>query len=90
MTYWRLDSIKTLISRYLDIGGEMTTMKEGCLGYGTTLLHAPKEAKLKTIVIQEHYINPWSSGNTVRLYNKMPKKYEKWLEKVLNSFEDEL
>jgi len=87
--YWSIESIEKLISRYLDKGGEITTLEEGSLGYGTTLLHAPEEAKLKTIVIQEHFIGPWSSGNTVIKYNKMPKKYEKWLEKVLNSFEDE-
>jgi hypothetical protein len=32
---------------------------------------------LKACVIQERYLNPWSSGHSVRFYNELPKKYAK-------------
>lgn len=50
------------------------TIVEETLGYGTVVVHDP-ENKLKTAIIQERYINQWSSGHTLRLYNKCPKKY---------------
>ena len=79
-TFYTTESINNLINRYVEKGGEVTELIPGCLGFGLTLLHAPEEAKLKTIVIEEKFLNEWSSGNTVRKYNQMPKKYEKMLD----------
>lgn len=70
-------AVENLMNRYKDKGGEITEIEEGCLGYGFIILYGPG---LKTAVIKEVYINEWSSAHTVRLYNKMPKKYEKMLE----------
>lgn len=72
MTLYTLSSIDKLINRYLEKGGAMVTVVEGSLGYGTTLLHGDG---LKTAVIQERYLNAWSSGHSVRLYNQTPAKY---------------
>ena len=70
---YSLKSVERLIDRYLDIeGGEIKTIEEGVLGYGVTVCTAPNK---KTSVIKEIYINGWSSGHTIRKYNKTPKKY---------------
>lgn len=51
---------------------DIITLQEGTLGYGTMVL---KCDGFKTAIIQERYLNCWSSGHTIRLYNKTPKKY---------------
>lgn len=74
MTMYSLDACEQLIDRYANkYGGEVLTLREGVLGLGTVLLTA--EGK-KTVIIQERYLNAWSSGHTIRRYNKIPKKYE--------------
>jgi hypothetical protein len=78
---YTLTACQDLIDRYVNqFGGECTELEEGVLGLGTMILHNA-EGK-KTIVIKEVYLNPWSSGHTIRMYNKMPKKFEKMLDKV--------
>lgn len=69
-------AVQQLINHYLDKGGEVREIQEGSLGYGETVLFGEG---LKTAVIKERYINQWSSGHTIRLYNKMPKKYEQYI-----------
>ena len=73
MKLYRLKEIDKLIEHYEQNGGECTEIKEGVLGYGVTVLTAEG---LKTAVISERYLNECSSGHSVRLYNKTPKKYE--------------
>jgi hypothetical protein len=73
MKIYSLEAIEKLISHYTKNGGSIETIKEGTLGYGTTVL---KCEKLKFAVIKEVYLNEWSSGHTVRLYNKLPQKYQ--------------
>lgn len=51
---------------------DVITLQEGSLGYGNMVLMCDG---FKTAVIQEHYLNCWSSAHTIRLYNKTPKKY---------------
>lgn len=81
MKNYTLDACNRLIDRYVnELGGEMTVLHEGCLGLGEIVLHRA-EGK-KTIVIKEYYINANSSGHKVRMYNRMPKKYERAIEKV--------
>ena len=74
MKLYSLSAIETLINKYLKEGGEFETVKEGSLGYGLAIL---KGEGLKACVIQERYLNPWSSGHSVRFYNELPKKYAK-------------
>lgn len=75
MNYYKLESCENLIDRYVNqYGGSVSILEEGVLGLGKVLLHdAPGK---KAIVIEERYLNPWSSGHTIRKYNKLPKKYE--------------
>ena len=82
MKHYTLTACENLIDRYVnENGGQATTLEEGVLGLGTILLHSA-EGK-KTIVIREVYETAWSSTHTIRLYNKMPKKYAKALENIL-------
>lgn len=75
---YTLSACEDLMSRYCERGGEAVTLQEGTLGLGLVVCHGEG---LKTAVIREFYINPWSSGHTIRMYNKMPQKYARMLEK---------
>lgn len=59
---------------YIEKGGQCTTIEEGVLGFGTIVLHSAPN--LKSIVIREYYLNPWSSGHTIKSYKVLPKKYQ--------------
>lgn len=85
-TYYDIESIEKLIAAYYERGGEVIEVIPGSLGYGTTICYGEG---LKTAIIQEHYINCWSSGNTIHFYNKMPKKYAEMLEKYYEQQEQE-
>ena len=76
MTTYSLNACENLIQRYVERGGEIITLKEGCLGLGLMLLCGHN---LKTTIINEVYLNAWNCGHTIRKYNKMPNKYEKML-----------
>jgi len=81
MKTYNLSSCETLISKYVNIyGGTATILSEGVLGLGTVLLHSA--AGKKTIVIKEFFINSWTSGHSVRMYNKTPKKYKQIIDKL--------
>jgi len=71
------EAVEKLIQRYVDKGGEVTVIEEGCLGHGLYILHGEG---LKTAVIKEVYLNPWSSVQSIRMYKKCPKKYAKMIE----------
>ena len=78
MKNYSLEACEKLIDKYVnEFGGQMFTYKEGSLGLGTVVL-AYAEGK-KTIIIKEFYINAWNSGHSIRMYNKIPKKYEKFI-----------
>ena len=74
-------AIDDLISRYIEKDGEILEIEPESLGYGKLLLY-PNGANLKTIIVTEIALNCWSSTHKVRMYNKMPKKYEKILEEI--------
>jgi hypothetical protein len=84
-TLYTLDSVKNLIDKYVQIGGDVLEVVEGSLGYGTTICTA--EGK-KSAVIQEVFLNSWSSGHTITMYNKLPKKYETLIEQFYDKVED--
>jgi len=66
-----------LIERYSDIEGSIVyQIDEGSLGIGDWICTAPGK---KTCIIKEVFINEWSSGQSIKFYNKTPKKYEKML-----------
>lgn len=81
MKNYSLKSCQSLIDKYVnDYKGEATTLSEGCLGLGTILLHSA--IGKKSILITEYFITSWTSGHKVRMYNKLPKKYESALELI--------
>jgi hypothetical protein len=69
-------AIDNLISWYELQGGDMTQITEGSLGHGLLILRADG---FKSVVVQEVYINEWSSGHKVTRYNVLPKKYQEML-----------
>jgi hypothetical protein len=73
MKNYSLKTVEKLINQYLDKGGEIIQIEEGCLGYGKMLLSA---SGYKYAVVQERFVNSWVSTHTIRFYNKLPKKFE--------------
>jgi hypothetical protein len=67
-----LSQVVSLIAQYIERDGELHQIEEGCLGYGFLICTAENS---KTAIIQEYFINEWSSGHKVTMYNKIPKKY---------------
>lgn len=82
---YSLEACEKLMEEYYQRGGECVTLEEGSLGLGLVLCYGEN---LKTTIIKEVYLNEWSSGHTIRMYNKMPKKYEKMLEDFWNREEE--
>jgi hypothetical protein len=81
MKHYNLKQLNSLIDKYInEYQGELITLEEGVLGYGTIVLCNGVNAK--TFVINEHYISPWCSDHVVRAYKKMPKKIEKMIESL--------
>jgi len=77
MQLYSLSACENLINKYVERGGEVYTIEEGCLGLGLMILTGQD---LKTTIIQEVYLNEWSSGHKVRMYNKCPKKYQEMID----------
>lgn len=79
MNTFSLKYVQDIIDRYVnEYEGEVLQIEEGGVGLGVLLLHSGVGAK--TILITEVYLNCWSSTHKVRMYNKIPKKYEKLIE----------
>lgn len=79
MTYYDIEVCEELMRKYAEKDGNILTLEEGCLGLGTVICYG---VGLRTTIIRERYLNQWSSAHTIRMYNRMPMKYEKWIEKV--------
>lgn len=78
MKTYTLQACENYINKYVnEYGGELTIIEEGCLGLGNLILHSAKGKK--SIVIKEVFVNTWVSTHTVKMYNKLPKKYAKLL-----------
>lgn len=77
MTVYSYECAREIMQKYLDKGGDFIVFDEGCLAQGLTVCFGEG---LKTTVINEVYLNEWSSGQSIRMYNKMPKKYEKMID----------
>ena len=71
---YNYQQIDKLIERYSNIeNSETIQLSEGVLGSGNCILTAPGK---KTAIIKEVYVNAWQSTHTVKMYNKIPKKYQ--------------
>ncbi len=67
-----------IADRFIDGGGKVTIIEKGCmLTYGLAICQ--KEG-FKSAVIKEEYLDPWSSAYSIKLYKKLPKKYQKLLD----------
>lgn len=73
------NAVSNLIDRYTEAGGEVITISEGVLGYGTMILQGEG---LKSAVIQEIALNEWSSAHKIRMYNELPQKWIKAIEEA--------
>ena len=72
-------AVAALIEKYHDNGGANYEIEEGCLGYGLTVCTGEG---LKTAIIKEIPVNTNYSLHSIRLYNEMPEKYKKAIEKI--------
>ncbi len=79
---YTVSAINGLISEAVDAGYDVVTVEEGVLGFGTTVLIAPREGYYNFIV-QERYLNEWSSGHTVRRTQKLSKAMIKQIDAVM-------
>lgn len=79
---YSLKVVDKLFAKYTEQGGVITTLEEGVLGYGLTVCHGDG---LKTAVVREVALNEWSSAHSIRFYNRMPKKYEKLINKQMEA-----
>lgn len=76
-----LKSIEELIEQYVhEFGGEMYQLEEGGVGLGLVVLTGA-EGK-KSVIIREHYLNEWSSCHDLKVYRKLPKKYQSIIDKL--------
>jgi len=76
-TYQQIDK---LINRYSEIeNSETIQTREGVLGSGDWILTAPGK---KTAIVKEVFVNAWNSTHTVKMYNKIPKKYSKLIDNL--------
>ena len=76
-------AVENLAEQYRARGGTITKLRESVLlEYGLAVFQA---SGAKSTVVRDKYLNEWSSAYIVRMYNKLPKKYEKMLEEHENS-----
>jgi len=81
MKGYNLESCEKLICNYInDFSGNILQIQDGCLGLGTILLYGAKGKK--SILINEVFVNAWTSTHTIRMFNKLPKKYINLVEKL--------
>ena len=75
-----LEQGKQLIARYLNAGGTVVEV-DGTASLGLGLVILCKNAHtLKEFVIEEYYLNEWSSGHRLKTYTKgLPKKYRAYV-----------
>lgn len=79
--------IYNLIQKYQNAGGDVITLVEGCLGFGVVAF-VNNGLKLKEFILEEYYINAWSSGHRLKVYpHGLPKKYLKMIDKVFEGDE---
>lgn len=78
-----LKSLDTFTEKYIGRGGLVHVMREGVLMNGDLLFYDPTGKNgLKTFVVKEIPINSWNSVQSIRGYNKCPKKYEKIISNI--------
>lgn len=76
---YTIESTQKLIDDYISEGGELFQMRDGVLGLGDFVLY-DLAGNLKTYIVHEIALNEWSSGQSIRAYNRMPEKYRAMIE----------
>lgn len=80
MNLYSSEAVEKLAQKYIARGGTITKLAESVLlEYGLAVFQAEGA---KATVVRDHFLNEWSSAYVVRMYNKLPKKYEKMIESV--------
>ena len=77
MKLYNYEAVEDLMRHYIEQGGDVHILDEGSLVYGLVICEG---VGLKTAVIKEVYLNEWASAQSIRMYNKMPKKYAKMID----------
>ena len=72
MKLYSYKAAEELMSRYTEKNGDVYILDEGSLVYGLVICMGEG---LKTSIIKEVYLNPWSSAQSIRMYDQTPKKY---------------
>tara|TARA_R100000329_G_C7480078_1_gene169130 strand:- start:187 stop:432 length:246 start_codon:yes stop_codon:yes gene_type:complete len=76
MKLYDLKTCENLINNYIEqFDGAYYQINEGSLGLGKIVLF--NGIGRKSIIIEEVYLNESSSAHKIRMYNDLPKKYEK-------------
>ena len=74
MRLYSSEAVEKLADKYIARGGTVTKLRDSVLlEYGLAVFQAEGA---KSTVVKDQYLNSWSSAYTVRMYNKLPKKYE--------------
>ena len=79
MTLYTLEACEDFMSQYIENGGECITIEEGSLGLGKVVCLCEG---FKFSVITDRYVNPWARGHSIRMYKKIPAKYERILSEM--------
>ena len=77
-------AVHTLISYLIDHNYEICEIEEGCLVQGYTIC-VPPENGWYHYIIEEVYINEWTSGQAIRRRVKLSKADKKALDKYYES-----
>jgi hypothetical protein len=72
MRLYNYQTVDKFISHYNEKNGQIYQFNEGVLGSGDWILTGLKYS----FIIEETYINAWSSGHKIRKYKILPKKYQ--------------
>lgn len=88
MKLYSSKSVDDFIGNYVEQGGEVAVIDEGCLTHGLTILYDAAH-RLYNYIITEVPLNCWSSADKVRRYKKLPKKYQKMVNEWERRMEDE-
>lgn len=73
MTLYTRCAVDSLINTFLDEGGRVCVVEEGMDGLGKVICVGEG---FKSAVITERYADSMEIGYNIRLYRKLPKKYE--------------
>ena len=83
MKLYDMKALEKFIRDTLENGNhEYIQLQEGCLGLGKILLRAYDQTSHWNFVINEVYLNEWSSGHTFRKCGKISKQLEKEIEQA--------